>query len=106
MLDYSNSMLYGINAKLVNKMQNIQNCAVQIIAKTNRKDHIIPIRFSRHWLPISIRIRLEILMVKFKCLNGLGPLYLCDLLEIYIPSRTLRIRQNTLLTKRSTSKAG
>ena len=105
-LDYSNSVLYGINISLLKKLQRVQNCAARVISKTKRKEHITPILFSLHWLPISMRIRFKTLMLCFKCLNGLGPKYLSDLLEPYTPGRTLRNRHNTLRTKRSANKSG
>ncbi len=45
---------------------------------------------SRHWLPVRFRISFKVLVLVFKCLNGLGPSYLSDLLLPYEPSRTLR----------------
>ena len=53
-----------------------------------------------------MRIKFKVLMLCFKCLNGLGPKYLSDLLEPYVPGRSLRNRKNTLRTKRSSNKAG
>ena len=53
-------------------------------------EHISPILRSLHWVPVSARIDFERLLLVFKVLNGLGPLYLSELLKLYIPSRTLR----------------
>ena len=36
-------------------------------------------------------------MIVFKCLNGLAPSYLCDLIELYKPSRNLRSSDKLLL---------
>ena len=105
-LDYSNSVLYGINAKFLKKLQRVQNCAARVVAKTKRRDHITPVLYSLHWLPISMRIKFKVLLICFKCLNGLAPMYLSELLELNIPGRTLRNRNNTLKTKRSSSKSG
>ena len=38
-------------------------------------------------VPVSARIDLKILFLVFKVLNGLGPLYLSELLRLYIPNR-------------------
>ena len=105
-LDYSNSVLYGVNVKLLKKLQRVQNSAARVIARTKRRDHITPILFSLHWLPICMRIRFKVLMICFKCLNGSAPMYLSELLEVYIPGRSLRNRNITLKTKRSSSKSG
>ena len=105
-LDYSNSVLYGVNIKFLQKLQRVQNYAARVISKTRRRDHITPIIYSLHWLPICMRIKFKVLMICFKCLNGLAPAYLSDLLELYTPSRSLRNRNNLLKTKRSSSKSG
>ena len=36
-------------------------------------------------------------MLVFKCLNGLAPSYLCDIIELYKPSRNLRSSDKHLL---------
>ena len=43
-------------------------------------------------LPIEERIVFKILLLTFKCLNGLAPPYLCDLIQLakYVPRRNLR----------------
>ncbi len=51
--------------------------------------HITPVLESLHWLPVCFRIDFKVLLMVFKCLNGLGPSYLSELLLPYKPSRTL-----------------
>ena len=46
---------------------------------------------------MSARIDFKILLLVFKVLNGLGPLYLSELLEPYIPDRNLRSGKKKLL---------
>lgn len=46
---------------------------------------------------MSARIDFKILLLVFKVLNGLGPLYLSELLEPYIPNRHLRTSTKKLL---------
>ena len=43
-----------------------------------------------HWLPIKERIDFKILCMTFKCLNGLAPPYLKELLNPYVKPRVLR----------------
>ena len=50
-----------------------------------------------HWLPVSARIEFKILLLVFKVSNGLGPLYLSELLRPYIPNRNLRSSKKKLL---------
>ena len=53
-------------------------------------DNLLPVLRSLHWLPVSACIDFKILLLVFKVLKGLGPLYLCELLKLYIPNRNLR----------------
>ena len=46
---------------------------------------------------MCFRIDFKVLLLVFKCLNGLGPSYLSDLLLSYQPSRTLRSSGTGLL---------
>ena len=49
--------------------------------------HVTPLLFRLHWLPISYRIKFRILLLTFKCLYGLAPNYLIDLVTIKKQSR-------------------
>ena len=54
-------------------------------------------RNELHWLPIKDRIVFKILMLTYKCLYGLAPSYLADLLTTYQPNRSLRSATQFLL---------
>lgn len=58
----------------------LQNSAARVLTKTGRQEHITPVLKSLHWLPVCFKIHFKILLLVFKCLNGLGPTYLSDLL--------------------------
>ena len=49
------------------------------------------------WLPVEHRIVFKILLLVFKPLNNLAPFYISDLLTPYIPSRSLRSSDESLL---------
>ena len=89
-LDYCNSLLYGIPKYLLNQLQVVQNTAARIIYRLRRRDHITPALISLHWLPIDMRIRYKILLITFKCLRGIGPIYLASLLSPVETGRSLR----------------
>ena len=57
---------------------------------------------SENRLPIRYRIHFKILLLTFKCLHGLAPKYLSDLLTVSEPSRyNLRNHMGMLLTRAS-----
>uniref|UniRef100_A0A8C6L0J4 Myosin XVI n=1 Tax=Nothobranchius furzeri TaxID=105023 RepID=A0A8C6L0J4_NOTFU len=62
-----------------------------------RREHMTPVLESLHWLPVCFRINFKVLLMVFKCLNGLGPSYLSELLLQYEPSRPLRSSGRRLL---------
>ena len=86
-IDYCNSLLYGLPDIHVNKLQRVQNSAARIIVGLPRFCHITPVLFDLHWLPIRYRIHFKILLLTFKCLRGLAPKYLSDLVTVSKVSR-------------------
>ena len=60
--------------------------------------HLKTLRCDLHWLPINARVDFNICVLIFKCLNGLAPAYLSNLVSIYKPSRNLRSSKAFLLT--------
>ena len=95
-------MLYGLPKRLLNRLRPIQNTAERIVTLSKRFDHIIPIMFKLHWLPLNYRIHFKILLLMYKCLNGLAPTYLSELLRYSNSPRILRSSsQNFLAVPRS-----
>ena len=96
-LDYGNALLYGIADCQLHRLQLIQNSAARLITKSSKRDHITPILFKLHWLPVHCRIRYKILLYAFKTLCGLGPEYLNTMIKRYQPTRYLRSEGQNLL---------
>ena len=99
-LDFCNSLLYGLKGNQLQKLQRVQNAAARVICNISRYEHISPTLYNLHWLPVSYRIRFKILLLVYKTLNGLAPLYLSELIELKKPGRyNLRTNSDTLLLK-------
>ncbi len=52
-LDYCNALLGGCCARLINKLQMVQNAAARDLTRTRKYDHISPVLSTLHWLPIT-----------------------------------------------------
>ena len=76
----------------------LYKAAARVLTRTRGREHITPVLKSLHWLPVRFRINFKVLLLVFRCLNGLGPSYLSDLLLSYQPSRTLKSSGTGLLT--------
>jgi hypothetical protein len=97
-IDNNNSLLAGAPKCEIDRLQRLQNTAARIITRTPKCDHITRVLHDLHWLPVDHRIVFKILLLVYKCLNDSAPVYLKDLLQQYIPTRSLRSKDQQLLT--------
>ena len=81
----------------LSKLQHVQNSAAQLVKQLKRTDHITPHLLELHWLPVFHRVKFKLLLLTYKALSGLAPVYICDLLSYYQPSRALRSADLSLL---------
>ena len=103
-IDYANSLLMGLNAKDIKRLQVLQNRAARAIFQRQRGESASPLLKDLHWLPVEERIMFKCMLLVYKCLAGLSPSYLADLLTQYVPGRPgLRsAKDSTRLTEHST----
>ena len=97
-LDRCNSLLYGVPKYVVKKLQSVQNAAARPITSSRKFDHITPILFELHWIPISERIKFKIILLTHEALPQQSPIYIQDLICRYSTSRTLRSSSTLRLT--------
>ena len=102
-LDSCNALLYGLPNCMLNKLQSIQNTAARIVTLTKKSEHITPILFKLHWLPVKFRIIFKVLLLVYKGLNGLAPGYISEMLPYRTCSRSLRSDSQKLLNVPKTS---
>ena len=81
--------VYGLPSTEIQKLQRIQNSAARLIVGTKRREHISPILYDLHWLPVRERIIFKVLLVTFKALHGLAPSYIGNLIKQSNPCRSL-----------------
>jgi len=106
-LDNGNALLYGLPKYLIAQLQAVLKCATRLILCKQKYDHATPLLIQLHWLPVSQRIIFKILLLTFKALNGLAPMYIAQLLDRYVPLRPLRSSSRGLLkVPRSSTKYG
>ena len=69
-----------------------------MVAHVKKRNHIKPILKDLHWLPVKSRINFKILILTFKAIHHLGPLYIQNLVHQYRPARELRSKCDLHLT--------
>lgn len=100
-IDHCNSLLFGLPATLTDKLQSVLNSAARLTTLTKKHDHITPVLFNLHWLPITFRIKYKIILLTFKALHDLAPNYLQDIITLHIPKRNLRSSSKFLLSSKT-----
>ncbi|XP_077788962.1 uncharacterized protein LOC114600407 [Podarcis muralis] len=96
-LDYCNALFVGLPLKVTQKLQLIQIAAARLVTGSGRQDHITPVLKDLHWLPVCFRAQFKVLVLTFKALKGLSPVYLKERLHPRRSTRTLRCSAKGLL---------
>ena len=81
-IDYCNSLLYGVPSCHLHKLQQVQNAAARLIFEESKYCHVTPLLKSLHWLPVKYRIIFKVLLITFKAIHGLVPVYISELISI------------------------
>ena len=86
-LDYANSILTGLPKASIHQLQRVQNMAAKIVLQRSKFDSPSKCLEELHWLSIQYRINFKVVMLVFKCIHGLVPRYLEELITIKKLSR-------------------
>ncbi len=89
-LVYCNTLLAGLPSNTIKPLQMIQNAAARLVFNEPKRAHVTPLFVSLHWLPVTTRIKFKTLMLAYRTTTGSAPSFFHSLLQIYIPSRSLR----------------
>ena len=81
-VDYCNSLLYGLPASQLNKVQRVLNTAARLVCCAPRFNHITPLMYELHWLPLKQRIHFKILLFAFEAVHGIAPTYIQNLVSL------------------------
>ena len=87
-LDFGNSLLYGINASQIQRLQKLQNAAVRFVRGTREWRGITVLRRELHFLPVNSRIHYKICFLMFNVINDKAPEYLTNM----VTQRTTKLR--------------
>ena len=108
-LDYVNSTFIGLPPSGITKMQRVQNAAAKFVLNLKRMDSSTEALKNYIGCPSSLEFNSKLLLLVYKCLNGLAPSYLMELLKLKSTMSRLGLRSTcgrTLLcipfTKRKT----
>ncbi len=88
-LDYCNALLAGLPSNTIKPLQMVQNAAARLVFNEPKRAHVT-LFISLHWLLVAARIKFKTLMLAYRTTTGSAPAYFHSLLQIYIPSRSLR----------------
>ena len=106
-LDYCNALLYGTSAINIARLQRIHDAAARLIMRSPRSVSSTPLLRELHWLPIVCGVDFKLLVFTYTAMHNDAPLYWCELVCPYQPTRTLRsVNKNMLEVKRTRTKAG
>ena len=98
-LDYCNSVLTGISTSLMSRLKMVQQRAARLIFRSSGHQSVTVLMEDLHWLSVTPRVLFKVLVLVYKCRNGLGPGYLTSMLSAYIPVRGLHSASHGLLVE-------
>ena len=96
-LDYCNALFASTTAANLHRLQRVQNFAARVVTRSPRRTPHLQLLTKLHWLPVQQRIEYKISSTVFKARSNNAPVYIVDLISDYVPSRSLRSADTSLL---------
>ena len=97
-IDYFNSLYFNLPLNQQKKLQRLLNASIRFIFNIKCRKTSITIYLKKaHILPISLRIRFKVCTMVYKCVNGVAPLYLSNLLHLKRSLESLRVSDDKTL---------
>ena len=90
-------MFYGSSIQILDRLQRVHNNLARVVCKSGYRASSMPLLKKLHWLPVRQRITYKIATITFKAFRQQTPKYLKDLIHKYVPNRTLRSADSSLL---------
>lgn len=59
LLDYCNTLIYGLPNVQISELQRVQNAAARLIKDTPKFSHVTPALYELRWLPTAYRINFK-----------------------------------------------
>jgi len=97
LLDYCNTVLYGMSQANINRLQCVQNILARVVPRAPWSISSLDIRRDLHWLPVSHRVTFKLCLITCKTFHTAHPPYLSKLITHYLPSKALRSSNANLL---------
>ena len=77
-LFYCSPVWSSTSKKNVSKLYSVQNFAARIVTGLRKFEHITPVLGDLNWLTVSSMLKYTVAILRFKCVDGLAPRYLCS----------------------------
>jgi len=81
-VDYCNSLLAGVSATLLQRLQSVLNAAARLVYSARKSEHITPLLRELHWLKVPERIQFRLCVLVHRCLHDAAPPYLAESLHL------------------------
>ena len=81
-VDYCNSVLAGVSAHLLDRLQSVLNAAARLVFSARKTERISPLLQELHWLRVPERIKFRLCVLVYRCLHGTAPSYLAESLHL------------------------